>query len=172
VRGTFFDPFKKHTNSKTMVHTTFRGAALAIQANIKIKNKFANKVEDPQNPYSNHSETESEEDDELPVSSPGLHDKEGRPSVAKSPSALRRYKGMLFALMSSFIFSVGALLVKKLPGYHPFSIALWRFQGAFLPMVPIIAHKLFISGQEHKITNGIWPLNKLKNAGLVTLVLV
>jgi len=157
-----------------MVRTTFRGAALAIQANIKIKNRFANKVEDPQNPYSNHSETDTDSDEEPPTAEDGIPvDKDGRPSIAtKSPSVLRRYKGMLFALLSSFIFSVGALVVKKLPGYHPFSIALWRFQGAFLPMIPIIAHKIFIAGQEDKVSAGIWPLNKLKNAGMLTLVLV
>jgi hypothetical protein len=90
----------------------------------------------------------------------------------KKSSPLRRYKGMLFALLSSLIFSVGALIAKKLEHVHPFSIALWKFQGAFLPVLPIIIHKLVIQGKTEKIIGPIWPLNQLKHLGMLSLVLV
>ncbi|OXA51017.1 hypothetical protein Fcan01_14114 [Folsomia candida] len=141
-----------------MVKPRFKTAALAIQANIKIRNRFANAVEDPNNPYSNHSETESssEEEDEAPPEA-GVEagivivGPDGRSSIVhrqvstkkkKKASPLRRYRGMLLALLSSLIFSLGALVAKKLHHFHPFSIAFWRFQGAFLPVLPIIMHKL------------------------------
>lgn len=171
-----------------MVKPRFKTAALAIQANIKIRNRFANAVEDPNNPYSNHSETESssEEEDEAPPEA-GVEagivivGPDGRSSIVhrqvstkkkKKASPLRRYRGMLLALLSSLIFSLGALVAKKLHHFHPFSIAFWRFQGAFLPVLPIIMHKVCILDQADKIMLGVWPLNRGKNLGLFSLVLV
>lgn len=123
---------------------TFRSAALAIQAQNRFaKNRFANKVEDPLNPYSNHSESESDSEDEEIKDVGVVATADGTGGVAvvdvdttkkkeKKRSKFRRYRGMLLALLSSLIFSLTALLVKKLEGYHPFSIALWRFQGYHL----------------------------------------
>ena len=51
--------------------------------------------------------------------------------------ALYRYRGFLFTLLSSLCFSFTALVVKYLHDYNPINLALWRYQGAFLPAVPI-----------------------------------
>lgn len=160
--------------------TTFRSAALAVQAQQRFsKNRFANKVEDPNNPYSNNSETESESEDEeikeIQVKPEGsadsvttIVDKE----PVKKRSKLRRYRGMLLALLSSLIFSLTALLVKKLEGYHPFSIALWRFQGALVPAIPIIIHARYFSKIGEKVLERIWPLTETKNMSMFSLVLL
>ncbi|CAL8107669.1 unnamed protein product [Orchesella dallaii] len=149
---------------------TFRTAALAVHAQVALKNRFANKVEDPSNPYSNHSESESDSEDEeikeIPVTAAEAAIKK------EKKSKLRRYRGMLLALLSSLIFSLTALLVKKLEGYHPISIALWRFQGALLPAVPLIIHKLYFSKLGNKVFDRVWPWSNLKNLGMFGLVLV
>lgn len=169
---------------------TFRTAALAVQAQQRFsKNRFANKVEDPNNPYSNNSETESESEDEeikeitIPKHVDGTAiDVTGSVATEKvvttvvkkerKRSKLRRYKGMLLALLSSLIFSLTALLVKKLDGYHPISIALWRFQGALLPAIPILFQARYFSKIGEKVFDRVWPLSKLKNAGMLGLVLL
>lgn len=92
--------------------------------------------------------------------------------VQKKKSKLRRYRGMLLALLSSLIFSLTALLVKKLEGYHPFSIALWRFQGAFLPALPLIIHTRYFSKLGEKMMDRIWPWTDAKNIGMFGLVLL
>ncbi|CAL8110064.1 unnamed protein product [Orchesella dallaii] len=149
---------------------TFRTAALAVHAQVALKNRFANKVEDPSNPYSNHSESESDSEDEeikeIPVTAAEAAIKK------EKKSKLRRYRGMLLALLSSLIFSLTALLVKKLEGYHPISIALWRFQGALLPAVPLIIHKLYFSKLGNKVFDRVWPWSNLKNLGMFGLVLL
>ncbi|OXA52147.1 hypothetical protein Fcan01_13029, partial [Folsomia candida] len=53
-----------------------------------------------------------------------------------------RYRGMLLALLSSFMFSLTSMLVKFLESYDPVTIALWRFQGALLPSVVFLVFKL------------------------------
>lgn len=63
-------------------------------------------------------------------------------------------------------------MAKKLHHFHPLSIAFWRFQGAFLPVLPIIMHKVLIQDQADKLMTGLWPLSRLKNCGLFSLVLV
>lgn len=154
---------------------TFRSAALAIQAQNRLRNRFANKVEDPNNPYSNHSESESDTEDEeikeIQVAPP----KPDTTVVVEAPKAkkrskLRRYRGMLLALLSSLIFSLTALLVKKLDGYHPFSIALWRFQGALIPALPLIIHTRYFTKVGEKVFDRIWPWTIGKNLGMFGLV--
>ncbi|CAG7834662.1 unnamed protein product [Allacma fusca] len=49
-----------------------------------------------------------------------------------------KYRGFLFTLLSSLCFSITALLVKLLKDYDPINVALWRFQGAFLPAIPLL----------------------------------
>lgn len=158
---------------------TFRSAALAVQAQGRLRNRFLNKVEDPNNPYSNHSESESDSEDEeikeISIKPEGLDSvtvvEAGEP-VKKKRSKFRRYRGMLLALLSSLIFSLTALLVKKLEGYHPFSIALWRFQGAFLPALPLIIHTRFFTKLGEKMMDRIWPWTNAKNMGMFGLVLL
>jgi len=176
--------------------TSFKGVALAISANVKLS-RFSNEKEDPNSPYTNHSETESEEEEEFvpveddPVSSPSTSPGDSVESlgalgsgsntrsrslsvvvVKRKPKGIRRYRGMMFALLSSFIFSLGALVAKYLDDFHPFSLTLWRSQGAFLPMIPIISYKLCVGSQAYKVQQGIWPISAFKEVGLPLLVLV
>ena len=54
-----------------------------------------------------------------------------------------KYRGFFFTIMSSLCFSLTAVVVKKLQSYNPVTVALWRFQGAFLPALPLIlCHQL------------------------------
>src|SRR4051812_34426563 len=45
----------------------------------------------------------------------------------------KRYLGIGLALISSILFPLAALLVKALVQYHPYNVALWRFQGVVWP---------------------------------------
>ena len=58
-------------------------------------------------------------------------------------SCIIKYRGIFFTLMSSICFSLTAVVVKYLQAYDPVSIALWRFQGSFLPAVPIMIHRRY-----------------------------
>ena len=51
--------------------------------------------------------------------------------VKKAPpvSCCRRYLGIGLGLCSCIAFSLTALIVKSLPQYHSFALALWRFIG-------------------------------------------
>lgn len=77
----------------------FKTAVLAVQANIKIvnKNRFANAIEDPTNPYSNHSETESSEEEEEPVTGLEAGAEGPRPSL-KPASKLRTLQNSLIPM--------------------------------------------------------------------------
>ena len=58
----------------------------------------------------------------------------------QKPSGLLKYRGFIFTIMSSICFSLTAVVVKYLQAYHPVNVALWRFQGSFLPAVPIMIY--------------------------------
>lgn len=58
-------------------------------------------------------------------------------------SFLYKYRGFFYTLLSSLCFSLTALVVKSLDKYNPINVALWRYQGAFLPAIPLaVFHRL------------------------------
>jgi hypothetical protein len=60
---------------------------------------------------------------------PGDANLEKSADPKKGPSFRRRYLGILFALMSSIVFSLCSIIIKVLGRYHPFNLGFWRFQG-------------------------------------------
>lgn len=87
-------------------------------------------------------------------------------------SVFRKYRGLMLAILSSFIFSVSALLVKKLETYDPFNSALYKFQGALLPAIPLLLQKYYCSRKGPKVVEKVWPLTEKKKAKAFGLVLV
>lgn len=95
-----------------------------------------------------------------------------------------RYRGMLFALLSSFMFSLTSMLVKFLQERHsPLTIALWRFQGALIPALILMVWKLGnerYSKQNQKIgevhgmsfLSSVYPPRDKSKAKMLGLVLV
>ncbi|CAG7838633.1 unnamed protein product [Allacma fusca] len=63
----------------------------------------------------------------------------GKDEPKPKKSLIRKYRGLFYTLMSSLIFSVSALLVKNLHHYSPLTLAVWRFQGALIPAVPLVS---------------------------------
>ncbi|CAL8111788.1 unnamed protein product [Orchesella dallaii] len=87
-------------------------------------------------------------------------------------SVWRKYRGILLALASSLIFTVSAILVKKLDTFDPFNTAFYKFQGALIPAIPLLLQKRFCSKKGSAVTERVWPLTerqKLKAFGLVLL---
>ncbi|CAL8111786.1 unnamed protein product [Orchesella dallaii] len=87
-------------------------------------------------------------------------------------SKWRKYRGMMLAIASSLIFTASALLVKKMETFDPFNIAFYKFQGAFIPAIPLLLQKRFCSARGSAVTERVWPLtqtSKLKTFGLVLL---
>lgn len=50
----------------------------------------------------------------------------------------RRFWGIIFAIMASVFLSLTTLLAKLLIGYHPFNVAIWRFEGILIPSLPVL----------------------------------
>lgn len=94
------------------------------------------------------------------------------PTPPKKLAWFRKYRGMLLAILSSFIFSVSALLVKKLESYDPFNSALYKFQGALLPAIPLLLQKYYCSRKGPKVVQAVWPLTEPSKAKTFGLVLV
>lgn len=135
------------------------------------------------------SDSEDDEDDEsvhsqASIVEAGSSDGNRSSSVSGSPtpsekhsglpiskrSCWRKYRGMMLAIVSSFIFAVSALLVKKMETYDPFNSALYKFQGALLPAIPLLLQKYYCSKKGAKVVENVWPLTekkKLKTFGLV-----
>lgn len=44
-------------------------------------------------------------------------------------SLIRRYAGVIFALLATFSYSLATLILKLFQEHHPFTISIWRFQG-------------------------------------------
>jgi len=66
-----------------------------------------------------------------------LDNNNGEKSEKPKRTGTQRYLGIGCALSASVSFSLGALLVKLMPMYHPFSVSFWRFfVGILVPMVP------------------------------------
>ena len=76
-----------------------------------------------------------------------VHVPEERQEEGEELSGLLKYRGFIFTIMSSICFSLTAVVVKYLQAYHPVNIALWRFQGSFLPAVPIMIYHRFCQKQ-------------------------
>ncbi|CAG7734882.1 unnamed protein product, partial [Allacma fusca] len=92
-------------------------------------------------------------------------DMEDNSHKKKKKSKLRKYRGFMFAVLSSLCFSLTALIVKSLEDYNAVNLALWRFQGAFLPAIPLmIMHQC--SKQNKRKLEGYEKKEKTKWSGL------
>ncbi|CAG7698834.1 unnamed protein product [Allacma fusca] len=50
----------------------------------------------------------------------------------------QRFWGIILAVLASTFLSLTTLIAKLLIGYHPFNVAIWRFQGILLPSLPVL----------------------------------
>ena len=101
---------------------------------VKLPNKTTTKLTDCFK-FSCASCTRTEDHDVIEVQPVIVEEKKKK--KPKKPLHLK-YRGFFFTIMSSLCFSLTAVVVKKLHAYHPVTVALWRFQGAFLPALPLI----------------------------------
>lgn len=132
---------------------------------------------DSESEYDSGDETESEADSQTDiVKRKETSDNSNNPTAScetlskKKRSLWSKYGGMVLAIISSFIFALSALLVKKLESYDPFNSALYKFQGAFIPAIPLILQKYYCSKKGPAIIERVWPLTekkKIQNLGLV-----
>ena len=69
----------------------------------------------------------------------------------------RRYAGIIFTLLASICFSLSVTLIKTLNNYDPLSIAIFRFGGVVVPIVPIV---IYYKCRGVAVFSSIWPLTQ------------
>lgn len=70
----------------------------------------------------------------------------------------KRYLGIFFALMSSVVFSLGTVVVKRIQSYHAFNLSTWRFLGVLIPNTLILCY--YWGNGKSEIVKDIWPTAK------------
>lgn len=95
------------------------------------------------------NENEGEEDDLEDTNDNNatkkLNSNETEADLKEKPNAphrkgWRKYIGLILTIVHVITFTLSALLVKFLDGYHPLALSFWRFQGVFLPSAVVLAY--------------------------------
>lgn len=101
--------------------------------------------EPTQNPYESHKMVEVvTKDIPLEATTISMIKKKGGLSCA-----CQNYMGIILTLTSGFIFTCGGVIVKYMKDFHPVTLAVYRFQGVFLP--GMITTLTFFKGSNGKI---------------------
>ncbi|CAL8125749.1 unnamed protein product [Orchesella dallaii] len=76
------------------------------------------------------------------------------------------YWGILLSLSSGLASTFGGIIVKRMTGFHPFSLATYRFQGIVFPTLIIVLYYKFY--RKENVFQSIWPVTdkeKLRKLG-------
>ncbi|CAL8125739.1 unnamed protein product [Orchesella dallaii] len=82
--------------------------------------------------------------------------------VAKEKKGCSNYTGILLTLASGILFTVGGVIVKYMKDYHPFTLAIFRFQGILLPSFCMVFYACYV--QKLPIFEPVWPLTEKAKA--------
>jgi hypothetical protein len=116
-----------HISDHTLT-VTERSSFLVLRPGSKVKENFGDSLSDSDEIDSKDVEAGNNKNNTTTTGSANekeVNVKGGSPS----PTGWRRFLGFIFTVIHIFAFSGQALIVKLLPDYHPFSLAVWRFQG-------------------------------------------
>ncbi|CAL8125741.1 unnamed protein product [Orchesella dallaii] len=71
----------------------------------------------------------------------------------------RSYFGILLALLAGFVFTVGTVIVVKyMKHYHPFTLAMFRLQGIFVPSIFMVLY--YNRVKKIPVFQPIWPVTE------------
>lgn len=88
----------------------------------------------------------------------------------KRQSWCKNYMGILLTLASGLAFTVGGVIVKYMKEYHPFTLAIFRFQGILLPSLAWVLYMRYFKNP--LVFQPIWPLSEREKAKRVCGMLV
>ncbi|CAL8091693.1 unnamed protein product [Orchesella dallaii] len=62
----------------------------------------------------------------------------------KNVNPCKKYIGILLTLVASGALALSSICVKVIPGYHPYSVSVWTFQGILLPSLIVLLFSCLI----------------------------
>ncbi|ODN00873.1 Solute carrier family 35 member G1 [Orchesella cincta] len=81
-------------------------------------------------------------------------------------SVCKDYWGILLSVVSGLASTFGGIIVKHMKGFHPFSLATYRFQGVVFPALVIVLYYKFVRKED--VFKTVWPVTdkeKLRKFG-------